>query len=290
MDYGIYLVTLTMIFISLAIGLRILVGMCGIVSVCHAAFFGIGAYGAVLSERLLGIPPLMAPLLLTPMSALFGYVVARGALRIRDDYLVIFTLAVQLIFTNLVRNGGEITGGPAGLTSVGSLVDLASTWSSVATLLGVCATMFATAGLSILIGRSPFGVALAAMRDDEVFARSVGKDVSSLKTAAFALSAGTAAAIGAMYPRFTGFIDPSQFTINQSIAVLSMVIIGGTGRIAGSVMGAALLVLIPEVLRGVGFTGAVGNLRQIALGALLTVIVIYRPGGLLGGDVLAKPR
>ncbi len=114
MDYAIYLATLAMIFVGVAVGLRVLVGMCGIVSVCHAAFFGLGAYGAVLFERSIGIPPLVAPFFMAAAGALVGYIIARTALRIRDDYLVIFTLAVQLIFTNLLRNGGEVTGGPAG--------------------------------------------------------------------------------------------------------------------------------------------------------------------------------
>jgi branched-chain amino acid transport system permease protein len=290
MDYVIYLATLTAFFIGLAVALRVLVGMCGVISVCHAAFFGFGAYAAVLTERWTGVPPLFTPFLVFALGATLGSLIARTALRIRDDYLVIFTLAVQLIFTNLLRNGGHITGGPAGIANIGPLINAVGELRAAVLPSVVAAMALCLIAISVLLDRAPFGQALRAMRDDEVFARSVGKDTPGLKTSAFALSTAMASAIGAIYPHFTGFIDPSQFTINQSIAMLSMVIIGGASRISGAVLGATLLVLIPEALRSVAFSGAVGNLRQIALGALLTLIVMFRPGGVIGEDIFSKRR
>jgi branched-chain amino acid transport system permease protein len=290
MDYAIYLAALTMLFISLTVGLRVLVGMCGIISVSQATFFGIGAYGAVLSQKVLGIAPLIALLPLAVGGAILGYTVARSALRIRDDYLVIFTLAVQLIFTNVLRNGGELTGGPAGIADIPPIVGIGGGSTSFVVLSISSAIMVSVVVASLLLDRAPFGRALLAMRDDEIFARSLGRNTPGLKTAAFAISAAMAVSVGAIYPYFTGFIDPTQFTINQSIAILSMVIVGGASRISGAVTGAVLLVLLPEALRSFGSVGAIGNIRQIALGALLTFFVVFRPSGIVGQNVFGKRR
>lgn len=291
MDYAIYLATLTLLFAGLAISLNILVGFCGIISVAHAAFFGLGAYSAVLAERYFSVPPLLTPGLAFFVGLTSGYLLARIALRIRDDYLVIFTLCFQIVLTNVLLNGGQITGGPTGLTAIPPLLASAPEFRNAVDFLGALAATGICISTSIALRRAPYGRALMAVREDELFATSLGKNAAALKTSAFATAASLAAIMGAFYAPFIGFIDPTQFSVAQSISVVSMVIVGGAGRIWGPVAGAALIVLLPELLRALGLPGALtGNVRQIAFGLLLTLFVALRPHGLLGENVFVKDR
>ena len=281
MEYTLYVATLAAYFAGLAVCMRLVVGDCGIVSRAHGAFFGIGAYLPVVlnNQFQTGIAVGIGAAALVGLLA--GYLLARIATRIHDDYLVIFTLAFQLVFTSLIQNGGAWTGGPTGLAAppiIGGAGPVLFLMIAVALLAVVMA-------LSLRLQRSPFGRNLIAVRDDETFAQSVGKDTTTLKASALAVSAGMTALLGAFYGGFIGFIDPQQFAVGQSVSILSMVIIGGASRISGAVLGAVGLVLLPEILRAIGLSGNLaGNLRQIAFGLLLFLLVWLRPTGFARAD------
>lgn len=136
---------------------------------------------------------------------------------------------------------------------------------------------------------SPFGRVLKAIREDEVFAQSLGKNVTRYKLSAFLIGGALAGVAGVLYAHYVSFIDPTSFTVGESIFMLTIVIVGGTGSITGSVVGAALLVIIPEALRFLGVPSTIAaNLRQILYGALLVVCMMFRPQGILGEFTLTE--
>jgi branched-chain amino acid transport system permease protein len=148
--------------------------------------------------------------------------------------------------------------------------------------LGFMLALSVTALLALAY-RSPFGRTLQAIRDDEIAATSLGKNVVSFKMRSVALASGCAAVAGAMYATYVTFIDPTSFTTEESVLLLSMVVIGGTGNLKGPIVGSALLVLIPELLRFLAVPDSVAaNLRMILYGLLLIVIMRFRPQGIAG--------
>jgi len=136
---------------------------------------------------------------------------------------------------------------------------------------------------SFRIGHSPFGRVLKSIREDEIFTQTVGKNIAFFKVSIFVIGASMASVAGAIYSYYISFIDPSSFTVMESIFILSIVIIGGAGNIWGSILGAAFLVILPEALRFLGMPSAIApNVRQIIYGALLVLCMLYRPQGFLG--------
>jgi len=139
------------------------------------------------------------------------------------------------------------------------------------------------------IVRSPFSRVLKAIREDEVFAQAAGKNVAAYKVLVFVIGAGMTAVAGVMYAHYISFIDPTSFTVMESIFIISIVIIGGAGSMWGPVLGAVVLVVLPELLRFVGLPSAVAaNVRQIIYGGLLVAMMMWRPQGLLGEYAFRK--
>lgn len=133
------------------------------------------------------------------------------------------------------------------------------------------------------IVKSPFGRILKAIREDEVFAKSIGKNVSAYKVKIFMISSGLAAIAGVMYASYITYIDPTSFTVMESIFIISIVIIGGAGNLKGSIVGAVVLVMLPELLRFIGLPNSVAaNIRQMLYGGLLVAFMLWRPQGFIG--------
>ena len=183
-----------------------------------------------------------------------------------------------------MNNWVALTGGPLGLPGIprpdffGLTVKshggfLVLTWLCAAAVLVVCWRL----------ARAPFGRVLRALREDEVFAAALGKDVASFKVRVFALGAAMAAVGGCLYAYYITFIDPTSFTVMESIFIISIVIVGGAGSLRGAALGAAVLVIMPEALRFVGLPSSVAaNLRQIFYGLMLILFMVFRPQGLIG--------
>jgi branched-chain amino acid transport system permease protein len=141
----------------------------------------------------------------------------------------------------------------------------------------------ATVWISHRIVRSPFGRVLKAIREDEVFTQAAGKNIAAYKVLVFVIGAGMAAVAGVMYAHYISFIDPTSFTVMESIFIISIVIIGGSGSMWGPVVGAVVLVVLPELLRFIGLPSSMAaNIRQILYGGLLVAFMMWRPKGLLG--------
>ena len=175
-------------------------------------------------------------------------------------------------------------GGPMGLPGIPDLELLGVHFSDKASFLGLISFIAVIIHIIILkIVRSPIGRILRSIREDEIFTASVGKNVVFYKIQIFIISSSMAALGGGLYAYYFNFVDPSSFTLMESIFILSIVIIGGSGSLRGPVAGAVFLVLLPELLRFAGLPSSIAaNIRQILYGALLVVFMMWRPQGFLG--------
>lgn len=284
MDYVLHVATLAAIYSILAMALGIPTGECGMLSVCHASFFGIGAYAAALTSLHLttSLPITLAAA--GVIAATLGLLFFLPAVRLRKEAFVLSTFAFQLVVSSVLRNWITVTGGPLGIRDIpdGTLAG----WSLTSRFARLCVCFVVAAivyTVSRRISHSPFGRVLRAIREDEAFPAALGKHTNRAKMEALVASAAMAGLGGGLYAHYVGFIDPTSFTVTESIMLLSMVIIGGAGHPAGPLAGAILLVTVPELLRFVGLSqSAAANGRQVIYGLLLIGLPLVRPQGMIG--------
>lgn len=290
MEYFLHILILIGIYTILSVSLNLIAGYAGLLSIAHAAFYGVGAYVAALMALNLHSPFLVNIVCAVILSGLLGAVVGIPSLRIRDDYFVIATFAFQIITFSVLNNWVSFTGGPMGLPGIPQPTIFGLTVSShfgFLLLVGFfCALIL---WITSRIVQSPFGRVLKTIREDEVFAQAAGKNVAAYKVLVFVIGAGMAAVAGVMYAYYISFVDPTSFTVMESIFILSIVIIGGAGSMWGPVLGAVVLVVLPELLRFVGLPSDIAaNMRQIIYGGLLVAMMMWRPQGLLGEYAFQK--
>jgi branched-chain amino acid transport system permease protein len=284
MDYFLHILILAAIYTVLTVSLDLLAGRAGLLSIAHAAFYGLGAYTSALLVTRLGASFLTGVLAGVVVAALFSFVVSVPSLRLRDDYFVIATFGFQMILFSVFNNWMEVTRGPLGIPGIPQPVIFGWHVTSHLDFL-ILAVAFACFAYFVVyrLTSSPFGRVLHAIREDEIFAKAHGKNTLYFKVAAFAVSAALAASAGSIYASYITYIDPTSFTVMESILIISMVIIGGAGSLWGPLVGAAVLVTLPEALRFIGLPSAVAaNLRQIMYGGLLVIMMMFRPRGLMG--------
>ena len=290
MEYFLHILVFVGIYIILAASLDLLAGQTGLLSIAHAAFYGLGAYTSALLTVKAGAPFLLGVLGGMFVTALLSLLVSLPSLRLIDDYFVIATFAFQVILLSIFNNWNELTGGPTGIPGIPQPEIFGVTITSHGGFLvavGLCAA--AAYGVVWQLSSGPFGRVLHAIREDEVFAKSLGKNTVLVKIVAFAVSSALAALAGSLYAHYISYIDPTSFTVMESILVISMVIIGGAGSLSGPLIGAVVLVMLPELLRFVGLPSSVAaNLRQIIYGGLLVAMMLVRPQGLIGKYAFGK--
>lgn len=282
MNYLAHLLTVTCIYGLLAVSLDLLVGFTGLLSLAHALFFGIGAYAsAILTPA--GVPSFVAILIGATVAAIASSLIALPSIRIRGIYLLIVTIAVQAVFTVVLLNLSDLTGGPAGIPNIPPISVFGYPLRGFHFLAFVAIISVAVFVFVLRLSRSPFGILLQAIRDDEIGCLMLGKDVNWAKICVFAFSGAVAALAGSLYAHYTSYVDPRGFDIIVSISILLMVMLGGAGTIYGPALGALIVTLLPELLRFVpGPAGTAGAMRQLIYGLLLVVLVFFRPQGLLG--------
>jgi len=290
MDYLIHILILIGIYTILSVSLNLITGYTGLLSVSHAAFYSIGAYVVAIIALRVSSSFWINVFCAVILSGLFGALVAAPSLRLRDEYFVIATFAFQVITFSILNNWVSFTGGPLGISGIPSPTILgwkiSSPFGFLILVIFFCALILC---ISYIIIISPFGRVLRAIREDEIFTQAVGKKIASYKIIIFVIGAAMAAIAGSIYAYYITFIDPSSFTIMESIFIISIVIIGGAGSIFGSVAGAAVLVILPELLRFFGLPNSIAaNIRQILYGILLIIFVMWRPQGLLGQYIFKK--
>lgn len=283
MGYLVHVLALILIYGALAYALNLISGYTGLLSLAHAGIFGVGAYAyTVTATRWLPLWGAIAAAVL--LGAVLGLVVAGLSVRTHDDSFVLTTFALQIVLSGIFINWTEVTGGSLGLRRIPRPEFLGDMGYDEMWELQVALVVFSLLlGCTALISASPFGRTLRGIRQDEDLVRVRGRPVTQTKIIISTLSGGLAAGCGIVYALVLSYLDPSAFSVGESIFILSIVIIGGAGTVAGPALGAAVLVGVPELLRFMGVSAAVtGHLRQSLYGILLILILRFQPGGIVG--------
>ena len=284
MEYLIHILIISGIYIILSLSLNLIVGFTGLAALGHIAFACVGAYTSSLLALNLGVSPWIGLIIGAIFASVLGAIVSFPSLRLKGDYLAIATFGLGVIVYSIAKNWVGLTRGPMGLPGIPAFkifgYEINNVWAYlVLVLIFVVITYVVIRNIT----KSPFGRILTAVREDEVAAEAMGKNVNKYKLIVFVVGAFFAGIAGSLYAHYISFIDPSSFTIMESIAVLLMVVFGGMASLGGSFIGATTLVILPELLRFLGMPSSVAApLRQMIYGLLLVILMIWRPQGLLG--------
>jgi branched-chain amino acid transport system permease protein len=283
--YLLNLAQLAAIFGLLSVSLNILIGYGGIFSVAHAVFFGLGAYAGAHVALDLAPDILLAALAAATIAGALSALLALPALRVRGEYFVIASLGLQMMATTVFTEASGITGGLGGLVGIPPATLFGVSLADPLVFLIVCLgfLVFAMVVVRSLM-RGSFGRALMALRDSESAAEALGKNVPLLKTLAVLLGGAFAGIAGALFAFQEAFVNVESFTLDQSVLIMAMVIIGGAGTLAGPLAGAALLLLLPAALSFIPHLPPteLGAVQQLIYGLAMTLLMIFRPAGLLG--------
>ena len=254
--------------IILAVGLNLIVGFSGQFSLGHAGFMAIGAYAAaIIGSKSATYPAFFAAMVLGALIAgAVALIVGIPTLRLKGDYLAIATLGVSEIIRILIINGGDLTNGAAGILGIPAFTN----WQMVYFFVVI------TTILTINFLRSPIGRATLSVREDEIAAESVGVNTTKIKVVAFVFGAITASIAGSLQAGFIGSVVPKDYTFINSINVLIIVVFGGLGSMTGTIVAAILLGILNMVIQNVA------SIRMIIYSLALILVMIFRPGGLLG--------
>ncbi|RYH70985.1 MAG: branched-chain amino acid ABC transporter permease [Alcaligenaceae bacterium] len=274
--YWLYLLSLAGAYGVVAVGLNLLTGLSGQISLGHAGFFAIGAYVSTVAQNKWGVPFPLAVICAVASGWLIGLGVGFPAVRLRGLYLVIATMAFGIGVERGLYHFKDLTGGPYGLT-VNSPQLFGFAFNSPERLYYLVLAFIVIAVIfAVRIMRGRPGRMLVAMRDSELAASSLGVNVPRLKVTAFAVSAALASLGGVLYAPILNFISVEHFTLWLSITFVSMIVVGGLGSIAGSFLGAAFVVVLPELLRGFG------GYHQLVYGLAMIIVFVFWPTGLAG--------
>jgi len=304
---------IALLYVLLALGLNIVVGFAGLLDLGYIAFYAVGAYVyALLASPHFGLHlPFWVILPIGAMvAALFGVMLGAPTLKLRGDYLAIVTLGfgeIVRIFLNNLSQPVNITRGPQGLAGIDPVRIAGVDFSRSDSVLGVVLSgpmkyyylllglMLAIILINVRLQDSRIGRAWEAIREDEVAARAMGIDTTGMKLLAFAMGASFGGVAGGMFSAIQGFISPESFVLVESVMVVSMVVLGGMGNIAGVILGAVLLAFVPEILRWTvepAQQALFGKMliepeviRMLIFGLALVLVMLFRPAGLLPSAV-----
>lgn len=272
--YFVYVLSLIGIFGLIALGLNILTGFSGQISLGHAGFFAIGAYASALVTQRLGVPFWASIPLAGALATLVGALIALPALRLKSLYLAIATLGFGIVTQKLIFEWRSLTGGGGGLTVPPPMLGSVSLAEGSRMLWVIALTLAAGTWGALRLARGRTGRALTMLRESEAAAGCIGIHVARYKVVAYGLSAFYTAVAGGLYANLVRYINPESFNVNMSIMFLAMIVIGGMGSVGGALLGAAFYVVVPEAVRG--FKDAPG----LIFGLSLMLVVILLPGGL----------
>lgn len=271
-------VQVSIIFAIASIGLTLLIGFSGQISLCQGAFVGLGAYVSALAVLRLGWSPVPALVLASLSCAVVAYAIARPILRLSGHYLALATLALGTSAYILATQWHAMTGGlDPGIVDIPRF--RLSEQFGGGLFLFSAACLVLTLGVALAMVHSRIGRALRAIRTSEIAAAGMGIDVEQTKATVFAWAAGTAGLSGALYAFFLRSFNAGAFSINLSIDLLMMVIVGSLSTVWGALLGAFLIVLLPNLLEDFE------NAKMLVYGLAMTVIVMFMPNGLASGIV-----
>ena len=284
MNYVFHILIMLNLYIILALSINLIVGYTGLLTIAHAAFYGLGAYAYTLIVMNLNLPFPLALLLAIVIIAIISTLLSLPLIRLKGDPFAIATLAIQVIIYTLLYNWTALTRGPYGIPGIPKPVLFGFKFNSIPSFLILSTVLMVIVLLIfITISRSKFALILKGIREDEMAIISGGRNPAVFKRYAFVIGSTFAVLSGFLFATYVTYIDPTSFTLDESIFILSIIIIGGSGNIKGPIIGAIFMVLLPELLRFVGIPDSIAaNLRQIIYGALLILVMRLRPQGILG--------
>jgi len=272
------------IYTILATSLNLLIGYSGIFSLAHAAIYGIGAYASALAALKLGLGFWGGLVVAGGVGAFAAALVAIPSLRVAGDYYIVASFGLQTVILTVFINWTSLTNGHAGLPGIprpsvfGLVID--TPYKYVVLAFALAAFTYAVCRR---LTRSAFGRLLRAVREDEIAAQATGKNVVLVKIVITTISSALGALAGSLYAHYITYINPSSFTLEESIFIASLAILGGTERLAGPMVGAFILLAVPEALKFLAIPDTVAApMRQIIYGALLILFMFVRPEGILG--------
>lgn len=266
------------IYIILALSLNLLNGYVGLLSIGHAAFYGIGAYASAKLAMEAGLPFPLAMLGAGTVAGIFGYLIAKPTLQLSGIYMTLATLGFNMIFFLVLQNWMSFTNGPLGIMDIpppsifGYAIESRIQYYYLILFL-VLVTIVSMHRLMTC----RFGRALVSIRENELAAKAMGVHTTRYKIQAFVLAAFYAGIAGSYYAHFVKFVSPDSFYIYESFILLAMLAFGGQGNLVGPVVGAAILIIIPEVFR------FLQEYRMLVYGSVLIIMMLVRRQGLLGG-------
>jgi branched-chain amino acid transport system permease protein len=283
-SYHLDVMTNVGLYVLLAMGLNVAVGLTGLLNLGYAAFFAIGAYSYALFNLHWNWPFWMGLPAAGLVSMLFGFLIGLPSIRVRGDYLAITTLGFGEIVRITLNNLDSLTGGPNGLLGIDRprFFGYAFSVNPTPYFYLVLVLIAATAFLLFRLCNSKYGRALVAIREDELAASCMGVNALLVKLLAFGVSAFIAGLAGAVFASKQTIITPDSFDFVLSVLLLAMVVLGGMGSIWGAALGALVLGVLPELLRGFAVY------RMLIFGLLMILMMIFRPQGILGGQTIRR--
>jgi branched-chain amino acid transport system permease protein len=284
MEYLIHIAILICIYAILGLSLNLVVGFAGLLSVTQAAFYGVGAYVTALLLTGFGINFFLAMLLGMIISGAVSLAIGLVLSRFDGDYYALGSFGFNVIIFSIFLNWQSVTRGPLGIPGIPRPEIFGFQFSENIAFLALSAVLL---GLVYYISRfitlSSFGRVLKAIREDEEATSVFGYHTLYYKLAIFVVSAMLAAVAGSLFASYITFIDPSSFSLNESIFILAIIILGGLASNKGAFWGAAFLIILPELLRFVGFPSDIAaQMRQVVYGLILILLMLYRPQGMFG--------
>ena len=289
MEYIFHIVIMLNIYIMLVLSANLTIGLANLLTMCQAAFYGIGAYIGTFFLMQFHVPLVVIIAVVALVTGAFSLLVSYASVKLKGDFFVLATMGFQLIVYTILYNWTPVTRGPYGIPGIPG-IRILGIWE-VSGVYGYLAISIVLAAATVYVfhrlHNSPYGRELRAIKADELMVQSMGRDTVAAKAWAFFISAAVAGVAGVIYASYVSYIDPTSFTLNESIFIISALFIGGIGNVKGPIFGALFVVLLPELLRFVGLPDDIAaNLLQIIYGLSLILVVYFRPQGLFGKTVL----
>lgn len=279
--YQTTIMTTALMYVVLGLGLNIVVGQAGLLNLGYVAFYAAGAYTYALLYQHFGVGFWIALPLGALAATVLGILLALPVLRLQGDYLAIVTLGFGEITRIVLENWNEFSFGPSGISGIPrpGLFDMEMSIHDATVYLYFLMILFCIITVFVVnrLQNSRIGRALLALREDEIACQAMGIDKTRVKLTAFALGSTWAGLVGVIFAAKTTFINPSSFTFLESAMILSIVVLGGMGSIPGIIIGAFLLILLPEYLR------AFSDYRMLIFGIIMVIMMIFRPQGIISG-------
>ncbi|MEY2641139.1 MAG: hypothetical protein RL150_532 [Candidatus Parcubacteria bacterium] len=284
MAYLTHLLILISIWSMLAVSLNLVIGFTGLLSITHAAFFGIGAYATAILMTSFGMNFFVGLLIGIILSVFVAFLISFVMRRFHGDYYALVSFGFNIIVFSIFLNWQAVTRGPLGIPGIKRPEVFGfffrDNFHFLLLAAAVAALLFVAARY---VTSSSFGRVLQGIREDEQAVQVFGYKTEHYKTFVFMLAAGMAAIAGSFFASYITFIDPSTFDLNESIFILAIIILGGLASHKGAFWGTVFLILLPEALRFVGFpTDIAAQMRQVVYGLLLVFLMLYRPQGMFG--------